>query len=412
MNTATLPAPPTQAPALTRQHWTILAVCFLVALIDGFDTLMLAFIAPLIGKQFQLAPTAVGQLFAAGYLGAVIGALGIGPLSDRFGRKRMLLVSLCIIVVFTFLCSRAASLQSLMVLRLLAGLGLGGGMPTLIALAAESVPASHRNRAVTWMFMGYPLGAVVGGSITAAALQHGWQVIFVGGALAALSMIPLVAWGLPESLPGASVKADRKGAFASLGAQFADGRALSALLLWLGLFSIMIASYFLVSWMPSVLVHSGFAPKEAAVVGVLLNIGSVTGALLLSFAVKRYGPWLPVVGAFIAGTLMVLVLGSRIGNPEGLWVLVFITGMCIFGGQLSTPALSAQLFPAPVRGAGTGWAMGIGRIGSIVGPALGGVLMSGKPDMTSLFELLAVTVGVAALAIGLSAFLRPAAGRD
>src|SRR5258708_31603188 len=145
----------------------IVAICFVTAMIDGFDTLILAFIAPLIAKSFGLSPVEIGKLFAINFIGAVIGGLGLGPLADRFGRRVMLLVSLAIIAAFTLLCSLAGSLQVLMVLRFVAGVALGGVIPMIVALTAESVPLPLRIISVTWMFLGVPLGSVIGGAVAA-----------------------------------------------------------------------------------------------------------------------------------------------------------------------------------------------------------------------------------------------------
>lgn len=394
---------------LSMPQVRVLAICFLVAMVDGFDTLMLSFIAPLVGKQFGLAPVEIGKLFAAGFVGAVAGALCVGPLADRFGRRVMLLICLADVTIFTLLCAQAQSPASLMALRFAAGLGLGGAMPTVIALTAENMPPAHRASAVTWMFLGFPLGAVVGGGITAANLSHGWQAIFLGGGLAALAMIPLALWGLPESRPSPDNTRARAPAFASLTAQFGQGRAASALLLWLGVFCVMLVSYFLVSWMPTVLTRAGFSPERAAVAAVLLNLGGIVGALLLSFAIKLFGPWRPVAAAFALGSFMVWLLGQQINSPQAMIIVVFITGMCIFGGQLSTPAIAVHLFPTPVRGAGTGWTMGVGRMGSIAGPVIGGALVAANLGWPVLFLIVAVPTLLAALAIAFSDRAQPRA---
>src|SRR5258708_7464740 len=192
MMVKTAPAPPALRTTLNAAEWRILASCFANAMVGGFDTLILSFIAPLVGKQFGLSPVEIGKLFSAGFIGAGMGGLSVGPLADWFGRRTMLLLSLVLAVVFTFLCSKAESPQARGVVRLVGGLGLGGGLPTIGALTAEGRPANLRTPAVTWMFLGIPLGAVLGGAIVAATLSYGWQMIFVGGALAAAALVPLV----------------------------------------------------------------------------------------------------------------------------------------------------------------------------------------------------------------------------
>lgn len=383
----------------------VLVICFLTAMIDGFDTLILAFVAPLVAKAFALSPIEIGKLFAVNFLGAVIGGLGFGPLADRFGRRAMLLVSLALVVIFTFAGSQATSLGQLMALRFLAGLGLGGVIPMIIALTAETMPPRLRTAAVTWMFLGIPLGAVVGGGIAAATLAHGWPAIFMGGAAAAAVLLPLVAFGLPESLTSGG--AARGGVFASVPAQFAEGRWPAVLCLWLGAFSVILSSFFLLNWMPTVLVSSGFSPERAAFGGVVLNLGGVVGALAISTMVRATGPYRPVIVALCAGAVVVWLVGRMVGEGGVLLPLVFLAGMCVFGAQLAMPAIVAALFPPAVRGAGVGWAMGIGRAASIVAPVIGGALIAAGIGWPTLFAIVAAPVLVSALAIIVADRVRP-----
>lgn len=348
-----------EAGAATRSHLNaaerrILVICFLTAMVDGFDTLILAFIAPLVGKAFGMSPAEIGKLFAINFVGAVIGGLGFGPLADRFGRRTMLLVSLALAVVFTLLCSLAGSPRELMTLRFLAGLGLGGVIPMIIAFTAESMPLPLRTASVTWMFLGIPFGAVVGGAIVAATLSYGWQAIFVGGGVAAALLIPAVFFGLPESLmtPAAIAPTDaRHGLFASVPAQFAEGRFAAVLCLWLGAFSVILSSFFLLNWMPSVLAGSGFSPERAAFGGVLLNLGGVVGALIISIAIRRAGPYWPVIALLCFGGAVVWLVGQQVGAEQGMLPLVFLAGVGVFGAQLAMPAIAAELFPLAVRAA-------------------------------------------------------------
>src|SRR5450830_727605 len=401
--THTSPADSTQRRAFSTRQWVILTVCFAIAMVDGFDMLMLSFIAPLVGKQFSLAPMQIGKLFAIGYVGAVAGALALGPVADRLGRRIVLLVSLTIVTIFTFLCSRAESYDALLWLRLAAGIGLGGAMPAVIAMTAENMPMQYRASAVTWMFLGFPMGAVVGGAVTAANLSHGWQAIFVSGSIAALCTIVLARLVLPETRPQTvglrANAAPSQGIFTSLIAQFAEQRAIPALLLWLSVFCVMVVSYFLLSWMPLVLNRAGISPAKAALAGVLFNLGGITGALILSFAIKRVGPWRPVAVVFAAGSCLIWLLGQQIESQALIFTLLFAIGLCVFGGQISVPALAVHLFPPEVRGAGIGWTMGIGRLGSIAGPLIGGALMATNTSWSNLFLLVAAPTLVAAMTL-------------
>src|SRR3984885_14791546 len=173
--------------ATRRRAHAVAGIGFLVAMVDGYDTLMLAFIAPLIAKEWTLLPQTLGALFACSYAGAALGATVIGIGADRFGRKTMLLASLALVGIFTILCARSGNTTQLMAFRALAGLGLGGALSTITALTAENASVERRRATVTRMFLGFPVGAIVGGAATASAMSSvGWRGVFLGGGVCAL----------------------------------------------------------------------------------------------------------------------------------------------------------------------------------------------------------------------------------
>src|ERR1700722_18299373 len=184
----------------SRRPFIVAGVGFLVAMVDGYDTLMLAFIAPLISKEWALAPQTMGAIFASSYAGAALGATVIGIAADRFGRKTMLIVSLALIGAFTLLCSRSGTASQLMVLRAIAGLGLGGALSATTAITAAHAPPQQRRAIVTRMFLGFPVGAIVGGAVTAAVMSSlGGRGVFLGGGICALLLIPLVMLSIGET---------------------------------------------------------------------------------------------------------------------------------------------------------------------------------------------------------------------
>lgn len=372
----------------------VTARAFMIVMVDGYDTLMMGFVAPLLATTWGLHPADMGRLFAVGYLGAVVGALLIGPIGDRFGRKPMLVGSLLVAALATGLCATAGGPGALMTLRFVAGVALGGALPAVIALTAEHATESRRHAAVTLMYLGYPLGAVVGGSLTAALLGLGWRAIFAGTGVACL-LAAAVAVTLPESL---APRSQADGPQPSWRGQFADGRLAPALLLWLALFATLVLTYFLVSWTPTIIVAQGGSPKLAALGAVLLNLGGCIGALAAIPAVRRLGLHRPVAALAAAGSLGVVTLGQA-GSLALLLPLLFVTGACALGAQLNLPSMTAALFPPAVRGAGTGWAVGVGRLGSIVGPLLGGALIGAGLDWGTLFLIAAVPPAVCAAAV-------------
>ena len=374
---------------------------FVILMVDGYDSLMAGNIAPLLAHEWHLQPADIGKLFAICYLGAILGAVSMGPLADRFGRRPMLLWALALAAVATALCAVAPNFPALCLFRFLAGIALGGALPAVSSLTAEHAKRGTRNGTVTLTFIGYPMGAVVGGAITAGALQHGWRAIFWGTFLCCVVAF-CIAWLLPETyrarrglVEGSLARRLRVG----FTEQFEDGRLMPALALWLSLFCLMLLVYFLVNWSPSILVASGSAPAIAALAPVFLNLGGIVGALGLAPAINRFGPYRPVAILAGVGAFVIAALGLDHQAVGLTMVLLFIAGIAIMGGQLNFPAMTVDLYPQHVRGAGAGWTIGMGRVGSIVGPLLGGSLIGAGFGLQSLFLVATVPALLAAVAL-------------
>jgi AAHS family 4-hydroxybenzoate transporter-like MFS transporter len=389
----------------SRRPYLVALVGFLVAMVDGYDTLMLAFIAPLISKEWALLPQTVGQIFASSYTGAALGATAIGIAADRFGRKTMLLASLAVVGIFTILCARAATPAQLMALRAAAGLGLGGALSTITALTAENAPAHQRRATVTRMFLGFPVGAIAGGALTAAVMSSlGWRGVFLGGGICALLLVPLVAFGVSESasggLSGGSTRALRVHSRRPFTELVSDGRLRSTALFCACVFLMLLTSYFLVSWIPTVLTLNGMPPGRAAMAAVIVNCGGIVGTLILSFIIGRKSPLGPLVACLCAGAILIALLGPGIvsaGNTK--FFLIFGVGLLVIGAQGGIPALCVHLYPESVYATGLGLSVACGRLGSIIGPLVGGYLVSARLGWNRLFLLAAVPAIAAAIAM-------------
>lgn len=387
------------AAPLRQRRRSVPVVCFLIAMLDGYDTLMLSFIAPLISKEWGLGRGAFGSLFAAGYAGAMVGAVIFGMAADRFGRKNLLLLSMLIGGVFTILCSTASDSGELMLWRFLAGVGLGGAIPSISALTAEHAAPAHRSATVTRMFLGFPIGAVAGGAITASVMSLvGWRGVFVGGGVLSLSLLPIAFIVVTEIRGGGAGGVSRsERPFSDL---VADGRLFGTVLICLSAFLILLVSYFLISWTPTVLTMHGMSPERAAVAGVVLNLGGVLGALAMSIALTGRSPFGPVALCLGIGGVLTVVLGQNIvGEARWTLALIFAVGAFVIGGQMNFPALGVHFYPEEVRATGVGLAMGVGRFGSIVGPLLGGYLVSAKLGWNQLFLFAGVPAVLAAAAM-------------
>ena len=377
--------------------WVVL-IGFAVAMIDGYDTLVLSFISPLIAKDWRLPASTLGALFAASYAGAAVGATVIGVFSDRFGRKPLLLISMLIAGSLTLLSAWAQDPLQLMILRACAGIGLGGAIPTIAALTAQHSTIESRNGAVTRMFLGYPIGAIVGGGLTAwAMIRVGWRGVLIGGGACALLLLVPVALGISGSAPGRRVGAK----FHPLTDLVADGRGSMTVLFCGAVFLMLLTSYFLVSWTPALLALRGMNPQRAAIAGVLLNVGGILGALILSLVIGRKSPLFALAVALSIGAILVALFG-HVGAFMGYaaMALVFAIGGLLIGAQTGIPALAVHLYPAPVHATAVGVPMAVGRVGSIVGPLIGGYLVSIQLGWSWLFLFAAIPPAMAALALG------------
>lgn len=392
---------------------SITLVCFAVSMIDGFDTLMLSFVAPLLARSLQIDHATVGRIFGAGFIGTVLGSLTVGPLADRFGRRPMLLMALAVTGVFTLGCAFAGSATMLAALRFIGGLGMGGAIPPVAAITAESSSPQRRSTLVILMFIGFPLGAVVGGAVTAALMMRfGWPLVFLmGGAFSLLVMIPVLlvipSRNLSRVERSPALKQTSTRGMQVVGGVFTGGRLGATLALWFGVLSSMILSGFLVSFMPTILNMNGVEPGRAALGSVVLNLGAIGGALVLSATVGKRAPFVPVSLSFLGGAVLTAALGQIIGAGNVAFAMLFAVGAFLVGGQLTFPAIASYLFPANVRAAGIGWALAIGRVGSIIGPVVGGILLSQHLSFETLFMLSAILAVAGALGIALANLLRP-----
>ncbi|CAD6520187.1 4-hydroxybenzoate transporter PcaK [Paraburkholderia hiiakae] len=375
-------------------------VCFAVSMIDGFDTLMLSFVAPLISQAIHADHASLGRVFGAGFIGTVIGSVAVGPAADRFGRKPMLIGALALTGLLTLACALATSAPQLALLRFIGGLGMGGAIPPVAAITAECTAPRHRTSSVILMFIGFPLGAVVGGAISAALMtRFGWPFVFLMGGACALAMLLPVAWLIPAQTKAA---VHEGGGHVRIGAILAQGRSAPAFALWLGVLASMIVSGFLVSFIPTILNLNGVPVARAALGAVVLNVGAIAGALALSWIVRRREPFRPVAVSFAAAALLTSVLGLLIGVGDALFGMLFLAGACLVGAQLTFPAIASRLFPPAVRASGVGWTMAIGRLGSIIGPVIGGSLLQQHTALDRLFALAGLLALLAGGAVALA----------
>jgi AAHS family 4-hydroxybenzoate transporter-like MFS transporter len=379
----------------------------MLMMIDGYDMLIVAFVAPLIAHDLHLAAGHLGAVFASGLAGSALGGLVLGPIADRLGRQPVLIVSLIVAGVATLFCSQASSFYSFVSLRLLTGFALGGLLTTAIPLTAEYFPAEVRSRAVTFMFTGYPLGAVIGGIVTAALIGHGWRSLFLGTGTIALLMLPLT-FLMRETLllPHGTQKRERAAqARLPIVELFTEGRLWPTLTTALGIFSVLLLAYLLNSWTPLIAVRLGFKPQTAALCGVFLNLGGVVGAWCSTLLVRRYGVFRLAAIMIGIGSLAIAGIGFAAHTAVSLFTVLFVGGVLVIGAQQNSPAMAVLLYPRRMRAAGTGWQFAAGRLGSILGPLIGGLLVSSGMSYVMLFSVMAIPALLAGCAFGVVHYL-------
>jgi AAHS family 4-hydroxybenzoate transporter-like MFS transporter len=401
----------------------------LLCMLDGFDVQSIAFVAPAIASLWHLPPAALGPVFAAGLFGLMIGALVAGPLADRIGRKPVLLGAVFFFGVCSIATALASSSGSLAVLRFATGLGLGGALPNLITITAEYAPERLRATVITVVFCGFPLGAVLGGLGSTVLIPWlGWQSVFYLGGLLPL-LIAIFLWKrLPESArflvsrghPPQDVRRvlqrvapdlsfDSSSTFkvdveAGVGRQplsllFHDGRAPITLLLWLVFFMNLLTLYFLINWLPTLFARTGLPLRQAIISAVIMNAGGIVGSFALGRAVDRIGARRVLIAVSAAAGALIAAAGVWVGESAVLGVIVFLTGGCVIGGQIALNALAASLYPTAARATGVGWALGVGRLGSVVGPLVGGLLLRADAQLGDIMSVCAVAPLIAALAL-------------
>ena len=409
-----------------RFQLKLLSLCAAVLFLDGFDTQAIGYVAPALAKEWGLTRAALGPVFSAGLFGLMIGALLFGPLADRVGRKKIIIFSTLAFGLGALVTAFVHDVNALLAIRFLTGLGLGGAMPNAVAMTSEFNPRRRRATMVMIMFCGFSVGAALGGLLAAALIpQFGWRSVFVVGGVAPLLLAPILALSLPESVrflaltgrandrvSGLLGRIRPKVAFAR-GTQFVmhephlpgipvlhlfrQGRTLVTLLLWVVFFMSLLDIYFLANWLPTVLNDLGSAVSASAAIGSMLQVGGVVGTFALGSIIDRFSFRALALVYFIA-VFAVGAIGQFGHSIILVTVAIFAAGFCIIGGQIAANALAAAFYPTSVRATGVGWALGIGRIGSIVGPLVGGMLMTMKWSTASLFMAAAAAALCAALA--------------
>ena len=409
---------------MTGFQIAVFVLCALAAVLDGADSQSIGVAGPLIAASFGMSMGAFASAFSTGLLGAAVGALSFGGLGDRFGRKRILILAVLLMAVFTFLTSAATSFNQILVIRFFAGLGLGGATPCFITLAAEYAPRRRRAMIASILWAAYPLGASAGGVLNAYLLPLiGWQAIFYIGSVLPLAAAAAMAAFLQESIGYLVARGDAQGrarsivtrldpvlrgrelrlyataetvAAAGVRQLFTDGRGIGTLLLWATMFPAFGTTTVIVLLTPALFKSAGLSLSTAALLVSLHNFVGVAGMASAGRLVEKFGPFC-LLPAFGCGAVILAVLGS-VADSAGLAALCMaLLSLTVLVGASGAIALAAISYPTAIRATGIGWAMGMARLGQVSSPLIVGLMLQRGWDnahILGVMALLPATAGV------------------
>jgi AAHS family 4-hydroxybenzoate transporter-like MFS transporter len=409
-------------------QWRVLILCGLCLVFDGFDVQAIGYLAPAIAEDWGTRPATLGVVFSAGLVGMVLGSFVLSSLADRLGRRPVLIFATLLAGLAMSATSLVNDVHQLLLMRLITGLGLGALMPNALALTSEYSPLRLRTTMVMVMACGFTLGAALGGWIIAAALPAwGWRGIFVFGGLAPLALGLLMAAMLPESLRllvarGAGIYrirsllkviypdyrddctyrvllAEAADPSASPTQLFRATRAVPTLILWVMGFMGLLDLYLLSNWLPTVIRAAQYPLKTAVLASSMLQVGGVFGTLIMATLARRHSLRSILIVSFLVAAGAILAIGLTVHTLTLLLIAVFFAGFCVIGGMPGLNALAADYYPTFIRSTGLGWMLAIGRLGSIIGPLVGGYILQTTPGATPLFIFAAVPALITTIAI-------------
>jgi benzoate transport len=414
------------APMSSFQRVAV-AICVALNALDGFDILAITFAAPGITREWAFGPGGLGIVISTGLVGMSIGSLLIAPLADTLGRRPIILWCLILMTLGMLLSATANSIAALVVWRVITGLGIGGMLGSINAMVAEYSNDERRDFCVGLMAIGYPIGGVLGGMAAAWLLAHyDWRAVFIFGGVASVVILAVVWWRLPESIefllfkrpPDALTQVNailqrmRRPTVAALPVLARQERVsvwkafdqeliARTALVCTAYFLFMMTCYYALGWIPSIIASLGFAPSVGAEVSVWTNLGGIVGGALLGYLARHIGLKTLASGAMIATAVSLAVFGRTQPDLLTLKAVAFVLGFFLFASAVGLYATFVRVFPTHVRATGTGLAIGLGRFGGMLGPAMGGWLMAIGTSRPGVAAIMALGSALAAIAIWL-----------
>jgi len=390
----------------SRQNVAVtVGLCFLIAVIEGFDIQAMGVAAPRLAKEFGFLPQQMGWIFSISNVGLVIGASFGGWLADKWGRKPIFMAAVALFGAFTFLTAMVESYGALLAIRFCAGLGFGAALPNMMAIAAEISRPEKAASTAAMMFCGMPVGGGLSALVTQ-VLPPGfdWRVLFLIGGILPVLMIPALWKLMPETL--SRVRSSSEPRTGVVHALFGEGRAASTLLLWITFLPTLLILYLFLNWLPTLVIANGFDAATAPRTSMAFNFGSVAGALAFGHLADRFHYRWPITLAYLA--LIASLVGLAGATGQTLTVMLSAAvGFFLLGANYALYGIAPIYYPGAVRGTGSGASVAVGRVGSILGPLLAGVMMSSGTSATGVVHYMIPVAAVAAVAVFLLSF-RPA----
>lgn len=415
-----------EAQPMAPSQWAVVALCFALNMLDGMDVLVMSYAAPLVMDEWRVDAGQFGLVFSAALVGMALGAALIAPRADTLGRRRMVLLSTLLITSGMIMTAQSGGLWSMLAWRGFTGLGIGAMLATLTAVASENASSRHRNLVIGLVLAGYPIGATLTGFVVAPLLDElGWRWLFMAAGLVSALTVPVIFVLMPESLafilrrqpPGALRVVNRTLVLRklpelenlpaighrpvlrnSLRTLLDGARLRTTLFLWCAFFMSFLSMYFLLSWVPKLVVNAGLGLDNAIYAGAVFNLGAFFGIIGLGHFSYQYGLRRLIFVFFLATALLMLFFGSLEAGVSVLLVQTFALGLFMQGGFVGLYAVAARVYSTDIRATGIGWAIGAGRSGAIVGPWVGGIAIGLGWGIEVLFMAFALPCVVAAAA--------------
>jgi AAHS family benzoate transporter-like MFS transporter len=407
-------------------HGLVLLWCALIIIFDGYDLSVAGIALPSIMKEMGVEATKAGFMVSSALFGMMFGAIFLGTIADRIGRRWAIAICITLFSVFTAAAGLAKDPLTFAVVRFLAGLGIGGVMPNVVAHMTEYSPKKMRATLVTLMFSGYAVGGIVAALLGKGLIEaYGWQSVFFAAGLPIL-LVPIILKSLPESMPFLlargrheelkhiasklepsyrpavtdhfAVPAEDQADSAPIKHLFGEGRGFSTVMFWIAFFTCLFMVYALSSWLTKLMAGAGYSLGSALTFVLVLNVGAMVGAVGGGWLADRFHIKYVLAAMYALAAVSITLLGFKMPT-ELLFVVVGLAGASTIGTQIVANAYTGQFYPMAIRSTGLGWALGIGRSGAILAPIVIGVLVGMNLPLQQNFIAIAIPAVIGMVAV-------------